>query len=300
MTDKMTTAQETALARVPPKDPSRLRFSNDDKNLILDTCMGGATAEEAGPLIAIAELRGLNPLLGECHFVKQWDSLRGRDIWSIRISIDTMRARAEETGQYAGQDEPQYEYSDDNKDIPVLARVRVYRHDWTRPCVAVARYDEYVQTNKDGKPNKMWTKMSHNQLAKCAEALALRKAFPKQLSKLYTAEEMAQMENDRPAMAVKYDQTTGEIRQGPSVQESKPPKEIQMLERALYLESVILAAKTIEDLKGAWKIANIELKSGIIGIEQHANLGILKDRKKSELESVQKSAPPPEWPTEEG
>jgi hypothetical protein len=45
---------------------------------------------------------------------------------------------------------------------------------------AVARYDEFVQMTRDGKPNHMWAKMPHNQLAKCAEAQLFRKTWPQQ------------------------------------------------------------------------------------------------------------------------
>lgn len=98
-------------------------------------------------------------------------------------TIDLLRARAGETGEHAGTDDAVFVVDDDGR--PVLASVTVYRmvqgHRFA--YTASARWDEY---NID---NEMWARMRFGQLAKCAEALALRKAFPRQLAKLYTTEE---------------------------------------------------------------------------------------------------------------
>lgn len=181
---------------IPAKADTSVRFTDEQFRVIAETCCGGAKKHEVEALIAIAETRGLNPILGECYFVQRWDQQSGGMKWSVQASIDSFRIKAEQTGLYAGQDEPEFEY--DSKGQVTLARVRVYRKDWPRPAVGVARWTEYVQTKKDGQPTKFWEQMPHNQLAKCAEALALRKAFPVVLSKIYTVDEMQQADNPAP------------------------------------------------------------------------------------------------------
>lgn len=83
-------------------------------------------------------------------------------------------------------------------DHPAAAKVTVLRNGQQFPGLAL--WNEYVQTKKDFKsgeimPNSMWERMGAGQLAKCAEALALRKAFPQDLSGIYTTDEMGQADN---------------------------------------------------------------------------------------------------------
>lgn len=184
-------SESTSLVHVAA--PSGLKYSDEERRLILETCCGGASEAEAFALIGIAEARGMNVLAQECYFVRRYDRAKSKEVWAVQAAIDSFRIRAERTGLYDGQDEPEYEYSD--KGHIILARVRVYRKDWSRPMVGIARWSEYVQTTRDGKPTRFWETMPHNQLAKCAEALALRKAFPSALAKIYTAEEMGQADN---------------------------------------------------------------------------------------------------------
>jgi phage recombination protein Bet len=129
---------------------------------------------------------GVHPLDGLIHPVKR-NSNDGERV-SFQTSIDYFRSAADETGEYDGQDEP--EFGPDNNDgYPEWASVKVYRKGIDRPFVGTARWKEYYPGDKLG---FMWRKMPHNQLAKCAEALAFRKAFPQKLHGLYTDDEMLQ------------------------------------------------------------------------------------------------------------
>lgn len=197
MTQAIVTTQD-GHALVVHQEPS-LEFTPQQKAMIRDTYANGATEKEFQVLLEVAKLRRLNPLLRQIHFVKRWNRDLGRDVWAAQVSVDGLRAIAERTGKYDGQDEPEYECDDKGK--LVSCRVKVYRKDWSRPAVGVAYWSEYVQTKKDGSPTRFWADMPRVMLAKCAEAIAMRKAFPEDMGGLYTDEEMQQTENERPQLA---------------------------------------------------------------------------------------------------
>jgi phage recombination protein Bet len=171
--------------------------SPETRRLIRTMYMPGASDDEFALNMEIARLRGLNPFTRQIFFVKRYDSQRRCEVWAHQVSIDGLRITAQRTGLYAGQDEPEFEYEKDGETLR-LARVRVYRKDWARPAVGVAFWSEFVQTTRDGKVTQMWATKAHVMLAKCAEALALRKAFPEETSGDYTDVEMMQAENDAP------------------------------------------------------------------------------------------------------
>lgn len=140
---------------------------------------------------------GLDPLTRQIYAVYRWDSRQGKEVMSIQAGIDGMRLVAQRSKEYAGQDDIKYVPEDEATKYPTKATCTIYRtiNGERVPFSASARWDEYVQLGKDGNASIMWHKMPYTMLGKCAEALALRKGFPNELSGIYSDVEMAQSTN---------------------------------------------------------------------------------------------------------
>ncbi len=190
MTDKKK-PEKTAIV---PAQPGF--FTPEQESIILRTFLGGASRDEAQVLLATVQRRRLDPFRRQVYFVKRGDR------WAIQTSIDGLRSIAERTGQYDGQDEPEFTEDHEGKKF---CRVRVWKKGVPRPFVGIAYFEEYVVTY-NGKPTDFWRRMPHVMIAKCAEALALRKAFPEDTGGLYVAEEIGV--EDAPTQAAEAPKAT--------------------------------------------------------------------------------------------
>jgi phage recombination protein Bet len=193
-------------------------FDRAQVELVKSTVAVGATDMELALFLQTAKHRGLDVFARQLHFVKR--KQRRQDpttgVWgevmvgTMQTGIDGFRLIADRTGKYDGQDEPEYEYEPDGKTLR-RASVRIFRKDIPRPFVGTAYWREYADFDNDGRPRAMWKRMPHVMLAKCAEALALRKAFPENLSGLYTDDEMPAIEAEAIVHETPAAQPTGTV-----------------------------------------------------------------------------------------
>lgn len=163
-------------------------------DLIRRTVAAGATNDELQLFFHQARRAGLDPLAKQIYYVKR----KGKGV--IQVGIDGLRLIADRTGKYAGSDDAMFDGTNE-RGFPVKATVTVYKMVQGQRCPfsATARWDEYFPGEDQG---FQWRKMPHAMLSKCAEALALRKAFPADTSGLYIHEEMDQADAPPPPLEV--------------------------------------------------------------------------------------------------
>lgn len=166
-------------------------WSPDQVLVLKEQCAPEATDVELAFFLNVAKSRGLDPFARQIYAIHRY--VKGKKRMTIQTGIDGYRLLAERSGAYAGNDEPVFTHKQGSP-YPSTATVTVWRLVGGQRYAfsATARWAEYCPVNKKGEVPTMWRAKPYLMLSKCAEALALRKAFPGDLSGIYTDVEMEQ------------------------------------------------------------------------------------------------------------
>ncbi len=172
-------------------------ISDEQEKKICETFCKGLTPEQRTMFLQTCRHTQLNPFLNQICVVPRKNKNFQTGEWETKITIQTMidgyRLIAERTGKYMPGKEYSFEYKG-NPSIPYSATAHLKKYGPDKQWHEISHtvyWNEYAPM-KDGKPTGQWNKMPHVMLGKCAESACLRKAFPADLSGLYTKEEMEQ------------------------------------------------------------------------------------------------------------
>lgn len=199
--------------------PSLSMSEQELMNVLRNSLYPGAQDHSIKMVIEYCRASGLDPMQKPVHIVPMWDikSKSMRDV--IMPGIGSYRTQAARSGEYAGVSEPEFgpdvieEFGNITMTYPSWCRVvvkRLLKNGMIAEFAATERWKEnYATAGKDSQsPNAMWKRRPYAQLAKCAEAQALRKAFP-EFGAQPTADEMEGKSLDEGTTVIDGD--TGEI-----------------------------------------------------------------------------------------
>lgn len=184
-------------------------YSQEQVALLKSQVFKDSNDDEFGYFMEICKGKRLNPFTKQIYAWKQKEKDKNGNVIGhkmlIVVGIDGLRTIAQRSREYAGGSRTEWCGEDGVwKDVwlsdkyPAAARVFVRGKGDTEPTIGVAHWYEYAKL-WNGKATGKWAEMPANMLAKCAEALALRKRFPDDLSGLYSPEEIDHAENPAPS-----------------------------------------------------------------------------------------------------
>jgi phage recombination protein Bet len=193
-------------SRLPlPKQAETFGIKPESWKVLTEAIFPSAKSPEAVVLaLAYCKSRNLDIFKRPVHIVPIWDSKRQQEVETIWPGIGELRTTAARTHGYAGKDEAVFgptkkqTFSDKKGDVtvefPEWAQVTVYRIVQGVRCAFVGPKVRWLETyatyGGSDTPNSMWQTRSFGQLDKCAEAAALRTAFPEEIGNEYAAEEV--------------------------------------------------------------------------------------------------------------
>ena len=211
MTTDLTTyqAQPSGLAL----RPDQTAFTDQQRAVLAHMGAGDAPEADLAVYAHVCQRSGLDPFARQIHMIGRTSNVNEGGQWrsvtkyTIQTGIDGYRLigrrAADARGVTISLDPPEWAHEDGSWrpvwsrawGLPIAARVTIRRGG--EPFTAVAMFDEYRQAKRDGTLTSMWAQRPAGQLAKCAEALAWRMAFPQDLSGIYVDDEMHHADSEQ-------------------------------------------------------------------------------------------------------
>jgi phage recombination protein Bet len=243
-------------------------WTPEQTQLISSTIAPGCTPDELKLFAYACQRTGLDPFSRQIFAIKRGGKL------GIQAGIDGLRAIAERTGQLDGSETwwcgPDGSWQDAwlADKPPAAAKTIIYRKGSNHAFTGVARFADY------NAGQGLWSKMPAAMIAKCSEALALRKAFPANLSGVYTTDEMEQAEEVTvtPVAAAKPALPTAAVK-GTSATFTAG-------------KAAIAKAQTLDDLAAIPSKMAARLESGDITQDQHDQLLALMVERESAITNL--------------
>ena len=179
MSTDLTTYQPSGLAIAP----EQTRFTDEQRAVLAHMGVEDAPDADLSVFMHVCQRTGLDPFARQIHMIgrnsknqrtQQWETK-----YTIQTGIDGYRVvghrAADRTRTRVSLTAPEWAHEDGSwRPVwskgwgnPVAARVTILRDG--DPYTAVALFDEYAQTKRDGGLTSMWAQRPAGQLAKCAE-----------------------------------------------------------------------------------------------------------------------------------
>lgn len=279
--------------RIPYPRAVQTHFGIDNtgwKVLVEAIYPSAKSSESVVMALTYCKARNLDPFKRPVHIVPMWDSKRKDYVETVWPSISELRTTAFRTGNYAGCDEAEFGPSitqtftgkvkrwvnrvetwvDESRTVtfPEWCRIVVHRELHGRVCRFVGPkvlwLESYATIGASDIPNDMWTERPVGQLEKCAEAAALRKAFPEEIGNELTAEEMTgrrvagdEIAKEAPAKVPgpPPPPPAPQVTAGPSAPPPPPPEPEQSGVTAEWFESLtdaLMQAADAETIAQVW------------------------------------------------
>lgn len=234
--EKGTASQAVAITRIPFPAAAHQAFglSQGDWKVLCESTFPGAQSENSVLMaLAYCRQRGLDIFKRPVHIVPIWDSKKKRMVETVWPGISELRTTAMRTKAYAGRDPTEFGQTvemtfdkGESLQAPEWARMTVYRsHDGERvpyPGPTIYWQETYATAKRDSDaPNAMWRRKPSYMLEKCAEAAALRSAFPEELGGEISAEEI----NPNDASVLQAERTNGGVYAVENAPAERPQRE---------------------------------------------------------------------------